>query len=447
MHKSLSFLIALAFGFSLSAQDALNTDLLFHWKDDAIPGSAVYDNAYNEIWGMVVDGREYAVIGSTLGTHIFDVTDPENSVLVDFVEGAVASTQIIHRDFHDSDGFLYAVADEGFSSLQVMDLSYLPDSVSVVYDSSELFKRSHNIFIDDKILYVCGGNTTLDLYSLEDPSNPTLLIDCDEAVSGWSQIGYLHDIFVEDGIAYCNNGSALWIVDFTTPTSPVVMGDLSDYPESGYNHAGWLHESGQYYALADETHGTRIKICDVSDPTDINVLGMCASEVHEYSIAHNLIWSGDYLHVSHYYDGYYVFDCSDPTNPVLAAFYDTSTIPHTNSYEGAWGVYPLLPSGNVLVSDMQEGLFVLNPNLPTGIEEADMAQAAAWPNPIAPGEQLTLGQESAGTVLLSNTHGTHIARLEADAHGRVALPAVLPTGMYFLTSTTTSLTYRICAQQ
>jgi len=31
---------------------------------------------------------------------------------------------------------------------------------------------------------------------------------------------------------------------------------------------------------------------------------------------------------------------------------------HT-SYRGAWGVYPFLPSGNILVSDMQYGLYVL----------------------------------------------------------------------------------------
>ena len=30
-----------------------------------------------------------------------------------------------------------------------------------------------------------------------------------------------------------------------------------------------------------------------------------------------------------------------------------------DSYRGAWGVYPFLPSGNILVSDMQYGLYVL----------------------------------------------------------------------------------------
>ena len=117
----------------LSAQDAFNAELLFHWYDSEIPGSNVYDNAYNECWGMVQDGREYAVIGTTLGTHIFDVTEPETAYEAAFVEGAVTGGIIIHRDFHDYNGYLYAVADEGFSSLQIIDITGLPDAVEVVF--------------------------------------------------------------------------------------------------------------------------------------------------------------------------------------------------------------------------------------------------------------------------------------------------------------------------
>jgi len=38
---------------------------------------------------------------------------------------------------------------------------------------------------------------------------------------------------------------------------------------------------------------------------------------------------------------------------------DTYTGPDQQYYKGAWGVYPLLPSGNILVSDMQSGLFIV----------------------------------------------------------------------------------------
>lgn len=427
MLRLIAFLGLIA-SLSASGQDALNASVLFQWKEDTIPGSAVYDNAYNEIWGFTQDGNEYAVIGSTLGTHIFDVTDPASAEEVAFVEGAVASPVIIHRDFHDYAGYLYVVADEGFSSLQIIDLSGLPASVEVVYDSSALFQRSHNIFIDEDagMMYVCGGNTTLNVYSLADPEAPTLVIDCDQSVDGWGAIGYVHDVYVRDGIAWCNAADALFVVDFSNPSEPQVLGSLTEYPENGYNHSGWLNEDGTIYALADENHGLRIKLVDVSDLTDMQVVGFAGSGVNELSIVHNLIWDGDFLHVSHYYDGYYVFDCSDPTNPELAAFYDTSTIAHQSSYEGAWGVYPLLPSGNVLVSDMQEGLFIIAPSLPTAVSETDNEEFQVFPNPARPGGwiQADVPGEKADRVWLTASDGTIVCD-----YGSITFPLQLPTDL------------------
>jgi hypothetical protein len=68
---------------------------------------------------------------------------------------------------------------------------------------------------------------------------------------------------------------------------------------------------------------------------------------------------GNYAHISYYEDGYVVLDISDPTNPVQVAQYDTDPTPSTGNYKGAWGCYPYLPSGHVLISDMQTGLYVL----------------------------------------------------------------------------------------
>jgi len=78
-------------------------------------------------------------------------------------------------------------------------------------------------------------------------------------------------------------------------------------------------------------------------------------------MAHNLIIKDNLLYVSHYHDGLWIWDISDPSNPSYVASYDTYTPAGHESYRGAWGVYPLLPSGNILVSDMQYGLFVFAP--------------------------------------------------------------------------------------
>ena len=106
---------------------------------------------------------------------------------------------------------------------------------------------------------------------------------------------------------------------------------------------------------------TDVQICDVSDLSNINILSSVNSGGGANSIQHNLIIQDDYLFISYYHDGLYIFDISNPSDPSLAGFYDTEpgpSIPY--SWHGAWGVYPNLPSGNVLVSDTRHGLFILD---------------------------------------------------------------------------------------
>ena len=122
MKTILHFLISIV-SLSAYAQSGENFDLLYHWSDTNLVGSATYNNTYNEIWGVAVNEREFAIIGSTAGTHIFDVTDPTNSEQIQFIPGEDFGPAIIHRDYHDRNGYLYAVSDEGSSSLQIIDIN------------------------------------------------------------------------------------------------------------------------------------------------------------------------------------------------------------------------------------------------------------------------------------------------------------------------------------
>lgn len=358
------FLISCA-GFSQSSQ---NINLLYNWHDSTITRTGPHDNAYNEVWGYTYQGREYGIIGSTRGTHIFDVTNPSSSVMADFVWGRDTGSQIVHRDYHDYQGYLYAVSDEGDASLQIMDLSYLPDSVHVVYDKDSLFKRSHNIFIDSATakMYVCGGENKFDVYDLSNPIAPSLLKRCHVDVPWWASTvdggsgGYVHDVYVRNDTAWCNAGDGLYVVDFTNMANPVLLASLKSYPHDGYNHSGWLSEDGKTYALADETHGKKVKLFDVSDLNNITFIDTIGSGSGPYSIPHNLIFKGDYLYVAYYFDGLYVWNIANPNNPYLVGFFDTSDEINMLNYRGNWGVYPFLPSGTVLASDMQKGFFVFD---------------------------------------------------------------------------------------
>jgi len=124
-----------------------NVNLLFNWFDASLQTNGLA-GSYTDVYGYAENNKEYAIIGSTFGTHIIDVTNPTESYEVTRIPGAFSSSSVTHRDYHTKGKYLYAVCDQGESTLQIIDLSNLPDTAIVVYDSDELFTRSHNIFID-----------------------------------------------------------------------------------------------------------------------------------------------------------------------------------------------------------------------------------------------------------------------------------------------------------
>lgn len=360
----------------LCAQDSLNVRHLSNWNDPSVPvGSPWLFNRFNEVWGYAQDGREYAFLGSTLGVHVIDVTDPASPVQVDLVPGRFSGQGVIHRDYKVHDGHLYATCDQGASSLQIMDLQYLPDSVHVVYDSDELLVNAHNIQVDtvNARLYTCGGSTHFSVYSIADPAVPVLLNDLEADVPWWgSTVGYVHDCFVRDNIVWANDEDGMHVIDFTDAEAPVLLGSLTSYPGQGYNHSGWMNDDNTVYVMADETHGSPLKIVDPTDLSDLQVINTVTTGVDPLSILHNPFFDGNVAHVAYYHDGYWAWDLSDPLQPVLLGYYDMCQVPNNDSYQGAWGVYPYLPSGNILVSDMQTGLWVLELTMPISVEENDV---------------------------------------------------------------------------
>ena len=123
------------------SQTSQNVNLMYQWHDTSLIIN-FRDSRYSDVWGFVQNAKEYAVIGSTFGTHVFDVTDPGSTYQADSVAGAFQGFGVNHRDYKDYMGYLYAVCDEGTSTLQIFDLSYLPDSIPKVYDEDSLFIRA-----------------------------------------------------------------------------------------------------------------------------------------------------------------------------------------------------------------------------------------------------------------------------------------------------------------
>ncbi len=357
---------------------AVEATLLGTWSDSTLVPSNAHFNTYNEVWGLEVNNHEFAVVGSTYGTHIIDVTEPSSPEELFVVAGGTTGGVIVHRDFHDYKGYLYSIADEGANtSLQIIDTRNLPTSIDVVYDNSDYFTRSHNIFIDTakaRLYSLISNGTTIGfspmrIFDISDPIDPQP-IGSYSALDGY-QISQVHDAFVKNDTAYLNLGpSGFAIVDFINIDIPNVISVLSpsEYPQSGYNHSGWPTKNGDFYYMADENLGKGIKVMDMRNLPEIEFPSIIDAG-DSISIAHNQIVHNGKLFVSYYFHGLQVYDISDPSSPIRILNYPTSIENIApNLYRGAWGVYPFLSSGNILVTDMQNGLFVLDGDIPTSTE-------------------------------------------------------------------------------
>lgn len=377
----------------VNAQQSWNIALQATVDDNSIP--VVNGVSYNDIWGYVDgNGREYAILGSTKYTHFFDVTNPQVPIEVDRVEGKGNTNW---RDFKTYGHYAYGVADDHRGTLQIFDLSDLPNSVTLVYDKQDFFSNCHNIYIEEATgrLYAVGSGiadiVVLDLTT--NPANPTLLknINLNE--------GYVHDLYVRNGIAFSSHvyESSLFVYDLSDVNNVMTLGSLTNYTAPGLNHSSWLSEDGTILTLADETKNSPVKIIDVSDLTDMNEISTFKSTLEENetgnptnSIAHNsFIVGNNFVVLSYYHEGVQIYDISDPQNPVRAGFYDTE--PANTNYSGSigcWGVYPYLPSGNILASDVRHGLFVLKPNF--SMVDTDCIEDIVYEEIVTDGQTLTL---------------------------------------------------------
>jgi choice-of-anchor B domain-containing protein len=391
------FLFVLVFN-TCFGQNFKNTILLDNWQSDTILSNSS-NVRYSGCWGFTQNGKEYAVIGSTEGHHFFSLTESDSLNLIDFVPGRYVSAQAITREYKTYQNYLYATGDEGDGSLQIIDLSHLPDSISLVQDiqNSEIGKI-HNLFIDtvNALLYACSVTPFLNgqelslvplkVFSLQDPLNPILLWQ------GPDDLFEVHDVFVRNNLAILNCGyEGIRIYDFTQPNQPIYKSNLSIYQDQGYNHQGWLCPDNKTYVFADETAGTKIKKATLNSDFSITINSLFGTENTPYDkTAHNIHCTNEFAFVAYYNDGLRIYDLRSNT-PQEIAFYDTHQDESGNTFSmwGAWGIYAFLPSNRILISDRISGLFLFDFDRDLFSKLEPQEEFIIFPNPSSANESCT----------------------------------------------------------
>jgi len=332
------------------------------------------NSKHSDIWGYTWGNKEFAIIGSNSFSTIYDVTDCANPIQVfqwdDDAFGTSPNNSNSWRDYKDYRGYVYGVCDACNEGLQIIskDLNYQ-------FQTTDEFTNCHNIFIDEKSgrLYAAGTSTNnrgLWVYDLNNnPRDPELLAEID--FQDWDGIAgganwYVHDVYVRNDTAYCSHGyrgHAVW--DMQDLTNIIQVGQVIE-DNDGYNHSSWVHPELPYEYVAREVPAELpLEVYDNSDWSDITIVNDFFhnndSGNSTPSTPHNPFIHTDRLFVSNYADGIKVYSLDDPINPTIEAYYDTNTssAPGSGSYNGCWGAYPFLPSGCIVASDRETGLYTL----------------------------------------------------------------------------------------
>jgi len=360
---ALGFSLALssaAFGLAAQPADSLRCRMLGHL--DYTPEAA-------SIWGYSADGKEYALIGLRNALSIVDVTNPSQPLELERIPGAPS----VWREIKTWQHYAYTTHDlvsnpaVSPSGLLLVDMDsvglpglarhrYIKPAIPLAGGGFDTLKTAHTLFIDENgICYIFGADVGVGgalIFDLNpDPWNPTYL--------GMFDGYYLHDGVVRGDTLW---GSAVWngffsVIDVSNKANPQQW--VTHPTPNQVTHNAWFSDDNRYLFTTDEVSGAFIGAYDVSDLQNIDEVDRIKTEVDPSTVPHNVHYKDGYLITSYYTAGMQVVDAHEPDLLVEVGRYDTSPQFSGSGFNGAWGAYPYLPSGRVLISDIETGLWIL----------------------------------------------------------------------------------------
>jgi choice-of-anchor B domain-containing protein len=348
---------------SIKAQDSLDVQSL---------GQLSYSLTLNDVWGWAdtATGKEYALVGVQNGLSVVDVSIPSNPVQTNFFAGASSTW----RDMKTFGNYAYTVHDvfNGTSDgIFILDMTtigtqfptyYRRNPVIQVGQSTGTLERAHNLFIDENgYLYLFGANVG---------QGGALIFDLNTSPTNPTYVGAFDDFYLHDGVV---RGDTLWgaavlngffmPIDVSQKSQPTIS--ATQTTPFNFTHNIWFSDDNQRVFTTDEKSGAFIAEYDVSDLGNISETDRIRTSFGTDVIPHNVHFHNNFLVNSYYTAGLQILDVSQPGLMIETGFYDTSPT-NGNGFSGCWGAYPYLPSGNILATDRQQGLFVLSSNYSRG---------------------------------------------------------------------------------
>lgn len=322
---------------------------------------SLHNSQASDIWAHVDSNNdEYAIVGLNDGTSVVYITDPANATEVFYQSGLNS----IWRDIKTWNNHAF-VTTEAQNGLLIINLNTLnganPVNLSIDYYTGPVgreWQSAHNLYIDENgICYIFGANRDNGGCIMLDVNDPANIVE----------LGSIENWYVHDGVArgdtlylaHISDGfTSIW--DISDKSTPVMLGTSAT--PGNLSHNVWFSDDGNHLYTTDEISGGYIGEYNVSDPTNIFETDRIQSSPGLNVIPHNVHFINDYLVTSYYRDGVTVHDVSNKGNMIEVGNFDTAPTLSGNGFNGCWGAYPWLPSGNIITSDIERGLHILGVN-------------------------------------------------------------------------------------
>ncbi|MBS1519138.1 MAG: choice-of-anchor B family protein [Bacteroidetes bacterium] len=404
-----------------------------------------HGSSYSALWGYrAPEGREYAILGCQTGTAFIDITDSTNIHEVDFINGVTSSWREMKTYSH----YAYVVSEGTNSFLQIMDLQYLPDSVSLVRTWSYAgYTKTHSIQQTGAYLYLNGGNaaTSVGGVAVIDVSNPVSPVKLGE----WST-EYVHDCRILNDTIWASNiySGRISIINATNKSSLQFVRNFQAYPQqtvSTHNSAFTTDRKYIYTTNEVSSPNGKLNIWNIEDINNITLIREWQPTGITTAIVHNVEIYGNLAVIAHYRAGIRILDITNGSNPTEIAWYDTYPSSNSASFSGCWGVY-MFPSGKIIGSDISGGLFVITlNNVLTGLTNNyvnsvpdNFSLSQNFPNPFNPSTTIkfSLKENSDVTLSLFDIKGNKVADLIKDTRDGGSYEYKFDAGKYGISSGT-----------
>jgi choice-of-anchor B domain-containing protein len=350
-------------------------------------------------WTDPLNGKEYAIMGCTTHTAFVDITIPSAPIYL----GKLNSHNNIPsfwREMKVYNNYAYIVSEANGHGLQIFDLTRLRNVTTPQIFTADAryggFGNCHTITINEATGFAyCNGTSFFqggaNVLNLQNPLNPVFVL-------GYPDEDYTHDsqAVIYNGpdpdyqgkeIFIGANETKVVILDVTNKSNPTLISSFL-YSNTGYTHQGWFTPDQKYWILSDEFDEIDFGFNSKSIIIDMTNLDAPVLKGNYFgptaAIDHNGYCKGNEFYLANYTAGLSILNIADinssNTMTEIASF---DTYPQNNSanFNGAWNTYPYFPSGSIIISDINRGLFIVRKNASLENEEFLNSNYTVYPNP------------------------------------------------------------------